>query len=78
MTYQFELDITTKIDAPTVERIVSNIVQERTGKTVDKILTKMSGTMFDGFEIHFATEVAESTNKKDNLFDKSFKVFKWE
>lgn len=78
MTYQFELDVSTTIDALTVEQIVSNIVQDRTGKQVDKILTKFSDGQFEGFEIHFVTEIAEPTNKKDNLFDKSFKVFKWD
>ena len=78
MTYQFELDVTTNIDATTVERIVANIVQERTGKKVDRMVTKMLDGKFDGFEIHFVTEIAEPVNKKDNLFDKSFKVFKWD
>ena len=78
MAYQFELDVTTNIDATTVERIVANIVQERTGKKVDRMVTKMLDGKFDGFEIHFVTEIAEPVNKKDNLFDKSFKVFKWD
>lgn len=77
MTYQFELDVTTVVDAATVEHIVSNIVQERTGKKVNRIVTKMFDGRFDGFEIHFVTEVAEPY-KKDNLFDKSFRVFKWD
>lgn len=78
MTYQFELDVTTTIDAQTVEQIVSNIVQDRTGRSVDKIITKLSDGRFDGFEIHFVTEIAEPSTKKDNIFDKSFKVFKWD
>lgn len=78
MTYQFELDVTTTIDAQTVEKIVSNLVEERTSKKVAKILTKSTDGKFDGFEIHFITEIAEPNAKKDNLLDKSFKVFKWD
>jgi|694.fasta_scaffold04955_45 hypothetical protein len=79
MTYQFELDVSTNIDAQTVEQIVANIVQERTGKQVDKILTKMTDGKFDGFEIHFVSEIADTTpSKKEHIIDKTFKVFKWD
>lgn len=79
MTYQFELDVSTNIDAQTVEQIVTNIVQERTGKQIDKILTKMADGRFDGFEIHFVSEVAiTSSSKKEHIIDKTFKVFKWD
>ena len=79
MTYQFELDVSTNIDAQTVEQIVANIVQERTGKQVDKILSKMVDGRFDGFEIHFVSEVSVTTpSKKEHIIDKTFKVFKWD
>ena len=79
MTYQFELDVTTSIDAGTVEQIVSNIVQERTGKQVNKIITKLTDGKFDGFDIHFVSELADATlAKKDHIIDRTFKVFKWD
>lgn len=79
MTYQFELDVTTNVDANTVEQIVATIVQEKTGKQVDRILTKMTDGKFDGFEIHFVSEVADATPvKKEHIIDKTFKVFKWD
>jgi DNA replication initiation complex subunit (GINS family) len=79
MTYQFELDVTTSVDAHTVEQIVSTIVQERTGKQVDRILTKMNDGKFDGFEIHFQREIADTLpSKKEHIIDKTFKVFKWD
>jgi len=79
MTYQFELDVSTNIDAQTVEQIVANIVQERTGKQVDKILTKMTDGRFDGFEIHFVSEMTDTIpTKKEHIIDKTFKVFKWD
>jgi hypothetical protein len=79
MTYQFELDVTTNVDAQTVEQIVSNIVQERTGKQVNRILVKMTDGKFDGFEIHFQSEVADATPaRKEHIIDRTFKVFKWD
>ncbi len=77
MTYNFELDVTTNVDAETVENIVLNVVEERTGKKVDRVLTKLSEGKFNGFEIHFQTEISD-TPKREKIFDKSFKVFKWD
>jgi hypothetical protein len=79
MTYQFELDVSTNINAETVEKIIANIVEERTGKQVDKILTKLTDGRFDGFEIHFVSELADTKPaKKEHIIDKTFKVFKWD
>lgn len=79
MTYQFELDVTTSVDAHTVEQIVSTIVQERTGKQVDRMVTKTIDGKFNGFEIHFVKEVADTAlAKKEHIIDRTFKVFKWD
>lgn len=73
MTYKFELDILTNLDAPTVEQIIFNVVQERTGRQIKEIVTKVTDGRFDGFQIHFAKEIAEV--KKDKMLEK---VFKWD
>lgn len=79
MSYEFELNVSTKVTAEVVEKIISSIVEEKTNKKVEKILTRMTDNKFDGFEIHFKSEIATDTvNKKDKIFDKTFKVFKWE
>lgn len=77
MSHSFELDISTVVQASTVEQLVKDIVQTRTGKAVSTITVRYDGTKFDGYDIQFQSEVA-SEKKKENLFDKSWKPFVWD
>ena len=80
MNHQFELDISTKITALSVEAMIKNIVETQTGRKVDTINVRYMDTTFDGYDVRFQTEVASTikTMKKDPVMDKTFKMFKWD
>jgi len=80
MTYNFELDISTKITAENVEAMIKNIVETQTGRKVDTINVRYMDTTFDGYDVRFQQEVTSTVKgmKRDPIMDKTFKIFKWD
>ena len=77
MSHNFELAISTSINANSVEQIIKEMVESRTGKTVEHMSARYDGTKFDGYDISFQSEIAAQV-KKENKFDKKWKPFIWE
>ena len=77
MSHNFELAISTSVNASTVEQIIKDMVEVRTGKKIEHITVRYDGTKFDGYDISFESELAAQT-KKENKIDKKWKPFIWE
>ena len=77
MSHNFELAISTSLNANTVEQIIKDMVESRTGKKVEQITVRYDGTKFDGYDVYFESEMAAQV-KKENKFDKKWKPFIWE
>lgn len=77
MSHNFELAISTSLNANTVEQIIKDMVESRTGKKVEQITVRYDETKFDGYDVYFESEIAEQI-KKENKFDKKWKPFIWE
>jgi hypothetical protein len=77
MKYNFDFAVSAQISAKIVEDMVRQVVQEQTGKTVNKITMKTtrvskgfgpsetSETVFDGCTVYFENEQASA---KDTAF----------
>lgn len=78
MSHNFELAISTSVSATTVEQIIKDMVESRTGKKVENISVRYDGTTFNGYDISFQNEIAVQAKKENKLFDKSWKPFIWE
>lgn len=75
------IDLKSTIDKETVESIIKQFVEERTGKSISKIQAIVKDNNFIGFSITYDSEIPEApvlnTNgmhKKPVVIDKTFKL----
>ena len=73
------------ISASVLQEMICNLVQNQTGKAVDKAeFVYDENKQFAGMKVFFVNEQAELVNtntdqpKKNKLIDKKFKPFVWE
>lgn len=81
MSYEFDLETTTRITRDVAEQMIRRIVEDQTGKKVDAIEVRMSrvgkggspdsyDTVFDGFVVTFKQE--RLTTARDPGINKGF------
>lgn len=79
--HDITIELRSNIDKETVESIIKQFVEERTGKSINKIQATVKDNNFTGFSITYYSETPESpalnTNgvqKKPVAIDKTFKL----
>ena len=77
MNYKFEFAVSAQVSAKVVEEMIKKVIEEQTGKTVNKIDMKIreisrgigpgtnSEPVFDGCTVYFLNEAAKSPDSKD-------------
>jgi hypothetical protein len=78
MSYNFELAVSTSVDAPAVEAMLKSIIEAQTGRKIASMSCRYEGTTFNGYDVHFENEVTTSEKKKASFTDKAFKPFVWQ
>jgi|688.fasta_scaffold201973_6 hypothetical protein len=85
MPYNYELEMSADISVKVIEEMISNLVAEQTGKTVDKIEHVYDqNNDLTGMKVFFQSEQAELVSnsadqlKKPKIIDKKWKPFVWD
>ena len=78
MSYNFELAVSTSVDAQSVEEMIKGIIEAQTGRKIASMSCRYEGTTFNGYDVHFENEVTSSEKKKVSFTDKAFKPFIWQ
>lgn len=83
MPYNYELAMSADISAEVLQEMICNLVQEQTGKTVNKAeFIYNEQKQFAGMKVFFINEQAELVSDKkqtivDRISDKKFRPFVW-
>lgn len=59
MTYNFDIAMSATLSAQVVNEIVTQAVENHTGKKVTKIIVNYDGTKFDGYQVFFNPEIVK-------------------
>ena len=73
MKYDITIDMFSHLSVQMIEHMLTNVVEEQTGKKVVKLEPKYIEDKFSGYDITFASEKDKEIVHAPKIIDKSFK-----
>ena len=73
MKYDITIDMFSHLSVPMIEHMLTNVVEEQTGKKIVKLEPKYIEDKFSGYDVTFVSEKDKEIIHTPKIIDKSFK-----